>query len=396
MSTVIYFPVSQSDKVLPEYGGNRERLEHLKKAVNEAESSGGRVTDLHLRGSASPEGPVDFNTRLALDRAATAREFLVHFLDLRPSVVASTAVGEDWEGLQEQLDEQTDEPWRDTVLVIMKEESTRKERLKALEGGAVWQQLISGGFLRLRAVRCHVVINYPKPQVETQVVQQTDTVYVDVPYEVEKIVNVGPAPKPAYPGEDRKMLFALRTNFLAIPFTNIGVEVPLGEHWSIGADWYSPWLWRENYKFPGLRHTADTDARGWAFQFQAADAEVRYWFKNTRKQPNQRLLGHSIGLYGALGHYDFEKDWKGHQGEFGNVGIDYLFAFPIFRGRMHMEVELGLGFIYSRNQAYECIVHGDVCYRVGEGRRIITWIGPTRAQFSLVYPIYVKTNRAAH
>ena len=385
LSTVIYFPVSRDDRVYMEYGGNQDRLEVLKREVALSEDNGGRVTNLNLRGSASPEGPTDFNTQLGMNRAATAREFLVHYLDLRPSVVASTAVGEDWEGFLEQLDSLEGKPWRDTVLVLIRDEATRKERIKNLDNGMVWHELLNDGFLRLRAVRCHVVIVYPKPKVELQ----KDTVYVDVPYEVEKIVTVPvavPEEKPPYPGEGKKMLFALRTNTLAIPFTNIGVEVPLGEHWSLGADWYSPWIWRE-------RHSENLDTWGWGFEFQALDLEARYWFTNPRKRPEQRLLGHSIGLYAAAGHYDFERDWKGNQGEFGNIGIDYLYALPLFKGRMHLELELGLGFIYSRNQAYLCITHGDKCYRYGNGKRAVTWLGPTRAQISFVVPIYVKTRK---
>ena len=184
----------------------------------------------------------------------------------------------------------------------------------------------------------------------------------------------------------KKFLLALRTNVLAVPFANVGIEVPIGENWSVGADWYSPWIWRE-------KHSKDIDMRGWCFEFQAADIEARYWFHNSRKKPQARLLGHSLGAYAAVGHYDFERDWSGYQGEFWNAGVDYLYAAPIFGGRMHLEFELGLGFIYSDAQPYDCFIAGDKCYRQKGVTEKVRWIGPTRAQFSLVVPIYVKNKK---
>jgi len=398
LTSVIYFPVAKSDQVYLDYAGNSERLQSLQEDVERARREGAVVTRLHLRGSASPEGSEEQNLQLSVDRAATARAYLIEYLDLPPSVIQSIAVGEDWGGLQENLLLEENYPWRDSVLTLLDNEAERKELLRQLEGGAVWQDLLQDNFLRLRAVQCYLEITYYKYEGQTTLIEKTDTVFVDVPYEVEKIVTIReevPSTKKVYNTEGKKMLFALRTNILAVPFTNVGVEVPLGEHFSIGADWYSPWIWRERQKWGFNKEVPDKDRDtwGWCFEFQAADVEARYWFTNRKKQPEQRLLGHSIGLYAAAGHYDFEgfeNKWTGWQGEFVNAGIDYLYAFPIFKGRMHMELELGVGYIYSKATPYECLAPGDVCYRIPGPRKTVNWFGPTRAQFSLVLPIYVK------
>ena len=411
ISMVVYFPVSKSDRVYLEYAANAERLEMLKDKVLQAREEGWWVTSLSLRGSASPEGPVEFNRQLSINRAKVVSDYLIQYLELNPADVSSSFVGEDWEMFLEHLQQDIEAPWREQVLEMM-EDGDRKTRLQSLEGGKVWRELLEDEFVRLRATRCDLIMSYrepPKPLVDTVTVKQIDTVMVQrtdtvLIHRVDTVyVGVPVAGPPAeevkkpYYAEGKKMIFAVRTNFLAIPFTNVGVEVPLGEHFSIGADWYSPWIWRDHQDWGFNKEVPDKDKDnwGWCFEFQAADAEVRYWFTNTRKKPEQRLLGHSIGLYAAAGHYDFEWDWTGHQGEFGNIGLDYLYAWPIFKGRMHMEVELGLGFIYARNIAYECVLHDDVCYRIPGPRRIVTWIGPTRAQLSLVLPIYVKT-KAKH
>lgn len=198
----------------------------------------------------------------------------------------------------------------------------------------------------------------------------TDTVFVT------RMVRV-----PNY--SDRQMLFALRTNFLAIPLANLGIEVPLDRRWSIGADIYYPWIRR-----PG--HAEGVDRNGVCNELLAADVELRYWFPRKGMQGGQRLLGHSIGFYGATGMYDFERNWSGIQGEFYDIGLDYLFAVPLFRGRMHLEAEMGLGCIWSKARPYDCLEPGGVIYHRKGVTRKTTWVGPTRAQISLVVPIYIS------
>ena len=228
----------------------------------------------------------------------------------------------------------------------------QEDRLRRLDGGEAWRWLDANVFPELRSAGVSVVCidNRPAPR-DTVIVMQNvrDTVYVEV--ELPAPLELIPA-GPEFTG--RRLLFALRTNVLAIPFMNLGVEVPLGRRWSVGADVYYPWLGR-----PG--HAGGVDMTGVCNELTAADVEVRYWFPRKDMQGGQRLLGHSIGLYGAAGYYDFERDWSGHQGEFFNVGLDYLYAAPIFRGRMHLEAELGLGYIWSTARPSDC----DAEYHLG-------------------------------
>ena len=175
----------------------------------------------------------------------------------------------------------------------------------------------------------------------------------------------------------KRFLFALRTNILAVPLVNVGIEFPFGNHWSVGIDYYYPFI---------RRNTLHKDC----FEFIGYDLDVRYYLGSDRHPSESRLLGHSFGIYGAGGHYDFEREWKGYQGTFFNVGFDWKYSWPIFHGRMHMEVELGLGLIYSDAQPYDVFVPYGDCFRRPEERKIIRWYGPTRAQFNLVVPIYKR------
>ena len=225
----------------------------------------------------------------------------------------------------------------------------------------------------------------------TEVVKQIDTVYVTVKEVVKDTVLVGArAERAARKGlteeqiarrfflgdwTNKKPDFAVRTNALAIPLANIGVEVPINRNWSVAADIYYPWIFRgKNIK------TCN--------QLLAFGAEGRYWFSDDVYTENSRLLGHSVGVYAAGGYYDFERNWAGHQGEFLNVGVDYLYALPLLRGRLRLEFELGLGYIYSSAKPYFCIENK--LFEQTNIRRKIHWVGPTRAQVSVVYPIYIN------
>ena len=354
------------------------------------------VDGLIIRSGASPEGPYKNNLRLSDERGANIGAWLADTPGLDPMSIGYNSVGEDWEGLEKIL-ETLDEPWKDDALNIIRNipqwengVERRKEAMKALSGGNAWRWLDDNVFPDLRSaggsVQCIITRPVITAAADTVVIGPVEGIGSGEPVPVDTVYVEVPPRKPLYDLTGKKMILALRTNFAMIPLTNIGVEVPLGEHWSVGADWYSPWIWRPLHK-EGL------DQNGWCFELQALDLEARYWFPNKNKRPEQRLLGHSIALYGAVGHYDFERNFTGHQGEFYNGGLDYLYATPIWGGRMHMEFELGIGYIYSPSQPYDTCVAGDKAFRRRGYTQYTHWFGPTRAQVSLVWPIYVKTNK---
>lgn len=375
------------------YRDNAQKFEEFQVSLNNllADSSA-VVRYMEIRTSASPEGSTGHNQNLSEARAESIDRYLTEELGMDPHLFRYEAVGEDWEGLAEILKNINTPPrWLSEALDIIENTpqwvvkggkivDSRKNRLKRLEGGQPWKWMDEHIFPELRAgggsVRC--VIQRPV----REVISQTDTVYV--PYTVTQTqtdtVFVASETAPRKTGPDRtgrKFLFAARTNVFAVPLANVGIEIPLSRNWSIGADYYYPWIWRDD-----IHKTCN--------ELLALDIEARYWFNNRKHPENSRLLGHSIGVYAAAGYYDFERNWFGHQGEFLNAGIDYLFACPIFRGRMHLEFELGLGYIYSEAQPYDCFKAGDKCYRRKGVREYIHWVGPTRAQFSLVIPFWSK------
>ena len=379
----IYFPQGVSG-IDPDYRDNGARMQAFREAVASRLREGCALGVVLLSGSSSPEGSPSDNQALAGLRAHALGAWLADTLGLR-SELYYCEVGEDWEGLA-RIIRTLDASWRDAALEIIEDVAVvdaRKNSLRSLEEGKAWRWLDANVFPELRtagvSVECIVAPSQPVRR-DTVYVTKTlrDTVYFEAaPPASQDLKPYGPD------FSDRRMLFALRTNMLTIPFANLGVEVSLGRRWSVGADIYYPWLWRSG-------HAAGVDETGVCNELAAADVELRYWFPRKDIQDGQRLLGHSVGLYGAAGYYDFERDWSGLQGEFFDVGLDYLYAAPLFRGRMHLEAEIGLGFIRSTGRPYECLEPGGVIYHHEGVTKKTTWVGPTRAQLSLVVPIYTR------
>lgn len=114
----------------------------------------------------------------------------------------------------------------------------------------------------------------------------------------------------------------------------------------------------------------------------------RYWLGKGRTYKN-RLLGHSVGLGTYIGYYDLERNYTGHQGEFASVCLDYMYAMPVFKNRMHLEFTVGLGYLYSYARPYDVFESGGKAFREGYTKNI-HWVGPLKAGVSLVVPFYMK------
>lgn len=78
----------------------------------------------------------------------------------------------------------------------------------------------------------------------------------------------------------------------------------------------------------------------------------------------------------------------GDQGEFVQVGVDYLYSLPVWKDRLHLEFSLGLGYIYSHVKPYDVFEDGGKAYKTGYTENF-HWLGPTKATVSLVVPIKV-------
>ncbi len=354
---------------------------------------------------------MEYNDRLALDRARSVRAWLLANLPLNASQVKAYSVGADWEGLWREV-WNTEFPWRREVLDVISDTGVRAEpsddakrecqrRLKAIDGGRAWEWMLANLFpsLRAGAGTLHCLVSMPGTG------HVRDTIVVIHEYEgpdaawylgaaaAAAAANVTDAMVPRPRGWRRDSLWrdpvvALRTNLL-MPLMNVGVEVPLGNRWSVAADWYWPWLWRGwgNRMYEPQRYCAEG---------LGGYVEGRYWFGNNHLRvascDKYRLSGHSLGLILAGGYYDVQWNWKGRQGEYGAVGVGYMYGLPLGkRGGIHLEFEVAVGYLFTRYRGYE--VHEP-------GGRLIgnwldgTWHGPVplKAGVNLVVPIFRRDN----
>lgn len=186
---------------------------------------------------------------------------------------------------------------------------------------------------------------------------------------------------------DLKPIFTLRSNLL-LPLMNVGAQIPLGNRFSIGLDWYYPFIYR-NWS-PYLDQTNCFQALG-----PGADFRIYLGKKHRKGRENwqYRFSGHSIGIYGMYGRYDVEWQFHGEQARFLNAGIDYMYSARIGkRKRMRLDLSVGVGYFQSRAIEYQVFRPGGLAYKTG---RILdhTWIGPTKATVSLVIPIHAKIEK---
>lgn len=164
----------------------------------------------------------------------------------------------------------------------------------------------------------------------------------------------------------------LKTNLLydATATFNLGAEFGLSPKWTLDLSAnYNPFSFSDNKKW-----------KHWM-----AQPEARYWFC-------ERFNGHFVGahLLGGqfnvgnvkfpLGVYPSTKDYR-YEGWYAGAGLVYGYQW-ILGNRWSIEAALGLGYVHSVYDKYDCPHCGE--WR-GDGHK--NYFGPTKAAVSLIYVI---------
>lgn len=419
----------EHDKAYPrwDYENNEATRKTLVEVVKKLASHGGAKPIIIIEGAASPVGSEAYNQALALRRATVLKQIISNMEGGDKLTIRTISRGEDWKTFAQHIRDEYHKENRAQVLAILDSNDTndnKERKLYALDNGKTWRLLVNGymGPARNAAV-IHIVESKPSEQnkpIEPQLSEQQPQAAVEQPStepqpkaaeqeaptqsvveqpateqptaeqkSAEPTVEEQPITKqqkreqnatdqPALEPE-RVPIMAFRSNLL-VPALNVGVEVPIGNHWSVGADYYFPWVWPKS------------DNKN-CFEFLGWGIEGRYWFGKNRTEFD-RLQGHSIGLYGYMGYYDFERNYHGYQGEFVNVGVDYTYAMAVGKKKsVHFEFSLGVGYIYSQARKYSVIEAGSPLISDKITKKV-GFIGPTKANISLVVPIFqrVKPN----
>ena len=372
---------SRLDSLYGENGVAMREIEEFMRVLLKGECG---TRAIIVDGAASPLGKEEYNKRLALRRAEAVRDFLRAIEGSDSIEIHAISDGEDWESFTRSVIEGYNRPNRDKVIEIIRSDRSHDEKEAMFrqidKSGETFRVLVSQHMASARnaaVIRiieiADLTLNIPPPPFEVEITSPKSL--LSKHEELWPVTEQEPVVVPPISTIERKPVVAVRSNLL-VPALNVGVEVPIGTHWSVGADYYFPWIWpkRDNKN---------------CFEFLGWGIEGRYWFGKNRTVLD-RLQGHSIGLYGYMGYYDFERNYHGHQGEFVNVGLDYTYAMAVGKKRaVHFELSLGVGYIYSSARKYTVIEPGSPLISDKRTKKV-GFFGPTKANISLVVPIFQK------
>lgn len=164
-----------------------------------------------------------------------------------------------------------------------------------------------------------------------------------------------------------------KTNVLywATTTPNIGFELGLGKRTTLEVNGaYNPWT---------LDKDDNVKIKHWLVM-----PELRYWLC-------ERFNGHFFGLHAGYAFYNISgvrlpflrsatADHR-YQGWATGAGISYGYSWVIGK-RWNIEATIGLGYIYSKYDQYECATCGKF-----KGSLDKHYFGPTKAGISLIYII---------
>lgn len=254
--------------------------------LSEVLRNGGELLQVWICGCSSPEGPWEENIRISKERADAAAEYLTAICDIPDYKIVKEYLNEDWYTLYK-LVESSDVPSRYDVLFTIRtmQGEKRKQALKKLDGGRVWDYLERELFPQLRGVRFAVFCSK-----EYQPVHVTDTVYLKDTVVIMKEVYymdepqpqpapkvaATPKPKPVQARQikiwDTPWLAAVKTDIAsdALALPQLGFEVQLSDRLSLEmSGWYSEW--------PYINACDDHKVYGFR-------PELRYWMNGTMRK----------------------------------------------------------------------------------------------------------------
>ena len=324
---------------------------------------------------ASPEGGYPHNKWLSEKRAAAAKELLLALAadttKLNAGKIKISPLAENWEGLLELVEQNYRRPNRERLLRILRAEGigeeTRKWRIRNLDDGYTWNYLKRHYMKQLRSatwvcVWTSVGAIAPLPELRDSL----------------RLPQIGLGRTVEAVGRPvSEFSFAVKTNLPAdlVTAVNLGVEVPLGENFSLNAHFTFPW-W-----------TAGPYGNKYALQLLDAEGELRWWFA----PGEERLEGHYLALQGSGGKFDLQwgRDIGCYQCYNWGVGLSYGYSMSLGE-HWNLEFALTLGYLAIDYQHYVPSPDWSVLLRDNAKAGVLHYFGPTGLKVSLVYPFHIQ------
>ena len=324
---------------------------------------------------ASPEGGYPHNKWLSEKRAAAAKELLLSLAadttKLNEGKIKISPIAENWPGLLDLVEKNYHRANRKRLLRILRAdgigEETRKWRIKNLDGGETWNYLKRHYMKQLRSatwvcVWTSVGAIAPLPEIRDSL----------------RLPQIGLGRTVEAVGRPvSEFSFAVKTNLPAdlVTAVNLGVEVPLGENFSLNAHFTFPW-W-----------TAGPYGNKYALQMLDAEGELRWWFA----PGEERLQGHYVALQGSGGKFDLQwgRDIGCYQCYNWGVGLSYGYSMSLSE-HWNLEFALTLGYLAINYQHYVPSPDWSVLIRDDAKAGVLHYFGPTGLKVSLVYPFHIQ------
>lgn len=337
-----------------------------------------RIDSIVIYAYASPEGSLRRNNWLSRKRAQVAKDYVLSQLPndsvLLPDNVILRPMGENWDGLEEELRENYHQPNRDKVLRIMRANvptETKKWRLQNLDNGYTYKWIIRHHMPALR-VATWICVYAPYEALHLDTVPETMAKMEELPL----LDSTALLPVDLASTFHRKSTFvALKTNLLydAVTALNVELEVPIGKRFSVMVEDVFPW-W-----------SFGPNGNKYCLQMWTMSIEPRWWFY--RKGMSDRLQGHFIAPYAMSGKYDLQWDTNiCYRGYGWSAGLTYGYSMPLCKW-LNMEFSMSIGYLNASYQHYQPSPDYEHLFKDPDNAGRLTYIGPTKLKVSLVVPI---------
>ena len=365
----------------PSYQNNKTALEGLDKTLKDIDID--RIDRIDLIAVSSPDGVRSYNAYLSEQRCESAKAYFTsHYPELAERMNFSWKE-EAWDELRTMVenDKALSVKSKQKVLGIIDDNECSIETKKSrLEQTSVYRYIRTQYFPELRSsLIC--LVRYRRDELEKHETlapmdrQEAVALETDNPDMTSQMFadkdsgeGAGTGKTVAEKKKHECPPFAVKTNLLgdAAGAFNGELEVPIGPHWSVDAEWMAPWwLSKKNM---------------WCYEMLSMNLEGRYWLGDRQKK--DMLQGWFTSVYGNTGKYDFQNKQKGIQGVFWNVGVGGGYAWNVGKG-WGMEAMLGVGYLHTRYEQY--VPKEDYTILAYRQTLKTQWIGPTRLKVSIYY-----------
>lgn len=370
-----------------------------------------QLRKIYIRGAASPDGPYDYNRRLAEKRSKALIGKLYDGLEYQylETDVEISSVTEDY-GYLAILMKEADDPDYELVQQIYDEcqndDACCKSRLQAAQDGALWKRLLEEYFPQLRAAR--LILWFSEPDKEHRPLRYIPSyVMTDGKFNLIDDSRLDFSKSSALhsnltDSQDlmRRHMVAARSNLLYdsfimpqigwVPSLDLQLEYyPLDGHFTLNAGTtYSNHCHWNTQQF---------------FQIRDFHAALRYYLRG-----NGEFLGTYVSAYGHADYYGIGLNAdKGWQGEGWGTGIGLGYVMPISKsGYWRLEFGLRAGLYRTKYDPYvygcpvEDVDDGFYYYNwVGEKDDFVprqyrfTWMGPTGIEIAITRDILFRKKK---